>query len=66
MQHVETLHYNIRLRGNRRNQKLCIPSLKGFQVIESKDIIYHLYLIPDYLSYIFVKIADLSDFWALE
>jgi len=40
MQHVETLLYNIRLRDNIRKRKLCIPSLRGFQVVESKDIIY--------------------------
>jgi two-component system LytT family response regulator len=40
IQHIETLLYNIRLKDNLRKRKLCIPSLKGFQVIESKDIIY--------------------------
>lgn len=40
IQHVETLLHNILLKDSTRKRKLCIPSLRGFQVIESKDIIY--------------------------
>ena len=39
-EHVETLLHNIRLPDITRKRKLCIPSLRGFQVIDSKDIIY--------------------------
>ena len=39
-EHVETLLHNIRVQDNTRKRKLCIPSLRGFQVIEAKDILY--------------------------
>lgn len=38
LQHIETLLYNIHLKDSRKH-KLCIPSLKGFQVVESNSII---------------------------
>jgi two-component system LytT family response regulator len=39
-QRIETLMYNIGSKNNSQKMKLCIPSLKGFQVIEIQDIIY--------------------------
>lgn len=39
-QHIETLLYNIKRHDSPRKRKLCIPSLRGFQVIESQDILY--------------------------
>ena len=38
--HIETLLHNIRHNEEARKMKLCISSLKGFQVIEIQDIIY--------------------------
>jgi two-component system LytT family response regulator len=37
---IETLMYNMQQKSGSQKMKLCIPSLKGFQVIEIKDIIY--------------------------
>ena len=37
---IETFLYNIQQRHSPQNMKLCIPSLKGFQVIELDDILY--------------------------
>jgi len=37
---VEAFLYNIQQRHSPQNMKLCIPSLKGFQVIELDDILY--------------------------
>jgi two-component system LytT family response regulator len=39
LQHIETLLHNLHLKDSRK-RKLCIPSLKGFQVVESNAIIY--------------------------
>lgn len=39
-QPVETLLHNIRHKNDSQKMKLCIPSLKGFQVIQIQDIIY--------------------------
>jgi len=38
--HIETFLHNLREKNDPRKMKLCIPSLKGFQVIEINDIIY--------------------------
>ena len=37
---IETLMHNFRYKGMVHKIKLCIPSLKGFQVVEISDIIY--------------------------
>jgi two-component system LytT family response regulator len=37
---METLLYNMQQQSNPQKMKLCIPSLKGFQVIEIDEIIY--------------------------
>src|SRR6266700_4236330 len=37
---METLMYNVRKRDSPYEMKLCIPSLKGFQVIEIENIIF--------------------------
>lgn len=39
-QHIETFLHNIQHKGGSQKMKLCIPSLKGFQVVEIHDIIY--------------------------
>ena len=39
-QQVETLLYNVEHKGKSQEMKLCITSLKGFQVIDLKDILY--------------------------
>ncbi len=39
-QPIETFLYNTRHKKGSQKMKLCIPSLKGFQVIEIQDIIY--------------------------
>lgn len=39
-QQVETFLHNIQQKGGSQKMKLCIPSLKGFQVVEIQDIIY--------------------------
>lgn len=39
-QHIETFLYNINNRNVVQKMKLCIPSIKGFQVVEIQDIIY--------------------------
>ena len=40
MQHIESFLHNVRHRSDPKKIKLCIPSLKGFQVIDIEDIIY--------------------------
>jgi two-component system, LytTR family, response regulator len=37
---IETFLHNIRQKHSSQKMKLCIPSLKGFQVIELDDILY--------------------------
>lgn len=37
---IETLLYNIQPKPSPVNMKLCLPSLKGFQVVELVDILY--------------------------
>lgn len=37
---IETLIHNIQQKNSPFNMKLCIPSLKGFQVVELNDILY--------------------------
>jgi two-component system LytT family response regulator len=37
---IETFLHNIRQKGSTQKMKLCIPSLKGFQVIDIQDIIF--------------------------
>jgi two-component system LytT family response regulator len=37
---VSTLLYNLQKVQTPQEMKLCIPSLKGFQVVELKDILY--------------------------
>lgn len=39
-QHIETFLFNINNRNVAHKMKLCIPSIKGFQVVEIQDIIY--------------------------
>lgn len=39
-QQIETFLHNIRHQGAEQKMKLCIPSMKGFQVVEIHDIIY--------------------------
>jgi two-component system LytT family response regulator len=39
-QTIETLLYNVQQRPDCEKMKLCIPSLKGFQVVEIENIIY--------------------------
>ena len=39
-QHIETFLHNIGHRNSSQKMKLCIPSMKGFQVIDIKNIIY--------------------------
>ena len=39
-EHIETLLHNIRQHDTPHKMKLCIPSVKGFQVIDIQDIIY--------------------------
>jgi two-component system, LytTR family, response regulator len=39
-QQIETLLHNMQQKNGSPKMKLCIPSLKGFQVIEIQDIIY--------------------------
>lgn len=39
-QQVETFLHNIQYKTGSQKMKLCIPSLKGFQVLEIQDIIY--------------------------
>jgi len=38
--HIETFLHNIQHRNTPQKIKLCIPSLRGFQVVEVQDIIY--------------------------
>jgi two-component system, LytTR family, response regulator len=40
VQHIETLLHNMQHKNVIQKIKLCIPSLKGFQVVEIQDIIY--------------------------
>src|SRR5262249_54080530 len=37
---IETFLYNVQHRNSPKNMKLCIPSLKGFQVVELENILY--------------------------
>ncbi len=37
---IEAFLYNVQQRQTPQNMKLCIPSLKGFQVVELDDILY--------------------------
>jgi two-component system LytT family response regulator len=37
---IKTLLHNIRYGGHTPHIKLCIPSLKGFQIVEIRDILY--------------------------
>jgi two-component system LytT family response regulator len=37
---IETFLYNVQQKRSPQNMKLCIPSLKGFQVVELNDILY--------------------------
>ena len=37
---IETLLHNMQHKNGSQKMKLCIPSLKGFQVVEIQDIIY--------------------------
>ena len=37
---IETFLYNVQQKQSPQNMKLCIPSLKGFQVVELDDILY--------------------------
>lgn len=39
-QQIETFLHNIQYKSGSQKMKLCIPSLKGFQVLEIQDIIY--------------------------
>ena len=39
-QPLETLMHNLQVEGTLRKQKLCIPSVKGYQVLEIQNIIY--------------------------
>ena len=38
--HIETLIYNLQQRQASGQMKLCLPSVKGFQVVELNDIVY--------------------------
>lgn len=40
MQNRETLLHNVQQRHTPANMKLCLPSLKGFQVVEMDEILY--------------------------
>jgi two-component system LytT family response regulator len=37
---IDALLYNVQHQQSSRNMRLCIPSLKGFQVVELNDILY--------------------------
>jgi two-component system LytT family response regulator len=37
---VDTFVHNMQARGNPKKMKLCIPSLKGFQVVKLRNIMY--------------------------
>ncbi len=39
-QQIETFLHNMVNRGSDQKMKLCIPSMKGFQVVDIRDIIY--------------------------
>ena len=39
-QNIETFLHNMQQKQSPQNMKLCIPSLKGFQVVELADILY--------------------------
>jgi len=39
-QHVQTLLYNMQPKASQQEMQLCIPSLKGFQVVSISDIVY--------------------------
>jgi two-component system, LytTR family, response regulator len=38
--HLETFLHNIRNKSNQAEMQLCIPSIKGFQIVRINDIIY--------------------------
>lgn len=38
--HIETFLYNVQQKHSHKDMKLCLPSLKGFQVVELNDILY--------------------------
>lgn len=37
---IETFLYNVQQKQSPQNMRLCIPSLKGFQVVDLQDILY--------------------------
>lgn len=39
-QHIEAFLHNIKQQSGHQNMQLCIPSTKGFQVVQVNDIIY--------------------------
>ncbi len=39
-QNIETFLHNVQHKGGSQKMKLCIPSVKGFQVVQIQDIIY--------------------------
>ncbi|MBK7290503.1 MAG: response regulator [Chitinophagaceae bacterium] len=39
-QHIETFLHNMKQQTGQQPMQLCIPSIKGFQVVELSDIIY--------------------------
>jgi len=39
-QHIETFLHNMKQQAGQQPMQLCIPSIKGFQVVEISDIIY--------------------------
>lgn len=39
-QHMETFLHNMQQKANQQEMQLCVPSVKGFQVIRISDIIY--------------------------
>jgi two-component system LytT family response regulator len=39
-QNIETFLHNMEQKQSPRNMKLCIPSIKGFQVVELDEILY--------------------------
>ncbi|MFT3980043.1 MAG: LytTR family DNA-binding domain-containing protein [Ferruginibacter sp.] len=39
-QQLQTFLYNLKPKANQQEMQLCIPSLKGFQVVQVSDIIY--------------------------
>ena len=39
-QHIDTFLHNMQQTGAAQKMKMCIPSMKGFQVVEIPDIMY--------------------------